>query len=245
MKTSDVMTQEVISIQPTATIAEAAHLMLSTHISGLPVIDASGALVGIVTEGDFLRRGELSTQKHRSRWISFLLGSDASVDSYIRSHSRRVSEVMSRVIHVVDEDTPLDEVVRLMEIKRIKRLPVMRGSHVVGIISRANLLHALAAAMPMEPTTASDQTIRHQLTAALKELDGQTQGVNFVVKNGVVDLWGTVFANRDAFRIAAENIPGVKEVRDHLLWIEPMSGTIVESEDVISGPVPPEGKRGK
>lgn len=236
MKASDVMTEKLISIPPTASVAEAANLMLNAGISGLPVIDASDALVGIVTEGDFLRRAELGTQKPRTRWISFLLGPNALAESYIHAHARRVSDVMQRVVYVVDEDTPLEEVVRIMETRRVKRLPVVRGPRVVGIISRANLLHALAALTPTESISTSDAVIRKQLAKELHTLRSVTGPLNFIVKDGVVDLWGETFANRDAIRVAAENIPGIKEVRDHLVWIEPMSGTILESADVATTP---------
>lgn len=237
MKTSNVMTQEVVSILPTAAISDAVYLMTSNAISGLPVIDKDGALVGMVTEGDFLRRSELGTEKHRARWIDFLSGADAMAARYIQSHSRRVSEVMSKPAVVVGEDTPLEDVVRIMETKRIKRLPVVRGERVIGIISRANLLQALAALNPAAKSNENDETIR---TSLLKEIDqhlGSIGRCDIVVQDGVVDLWGTVYANRDAIRVAAENIPGVKAVRDHLVWIDPFSGTLIESSDQVTGSV--------
>jgi len=238
MNTSDVMTQEVVSILPTAPIADAVYLMTSNAISGLPVIDKDGRLVGMVTEGDFLRRSELGTEKRRARWIDFLSGADAMAARYIQTHSRRVSEVVTKPAIAVQEDTPLEEVVRIMEKRRIKRLPVVRGERVVGIISRANLLQALAAINSNAPSNLSDEAVR---AAILKEINLHLESIgrcDIVVHDGVVDLWGTVYANRDAIRVAAENIPGVKAVRDHLVWIDPFSGMLIESADHVTEPVP-------
>ena len=233
MKAKDVMTHRVISVEPMAAISQAIRLMLQNKISGLPVVDAGGHLVGIVTEGDFLRRSEMATDKKRSRLLEFLLGSGQSADNYVRSHGRKVEEVMTRDVHTVSEDTSLEDVVRTMEKRRIKRLPVVRGRRIVGIISRANLLHALASvAREIKPTTNDDESIRARL---LKELDKETWApaalVNVVFRKGIVDLHGGITDERQrpALVVMAENIPGVKGVRDHLVWIEPMSGAIVYS----------------
>jgi CBS domain-containing protein len=145
MKAKDVMTRHVVTIAPNASILEALRLMLQHKISGLPVVDEKGNLAGIVTEGDFLRRAETGTERKRSRWFEFLVGPGALAADYVRSHARRVDEVMTTDIHTITEDAPLDDVVALMEKHRIKRLPVMRGGELVRIVSRANLLHALAA----------------------------------------------------------------------------------------------------
>lgn len=239
MRTSDVMTRDVVSILPTATISDAVYLMTSNAISGLPVIDKDGALLGMVTEGDFLRRTELGTEKHRPRWIDFLSGPDVMASRYIHSHSRRVSEVMTKPAIAVEESTPLDEVVRIMETLRIKRLPVIRGQRVVGIISRANLMQALAALDSASQRNVDDETIRDILLKEIDEHLGSIGRCDVVVHNGIVDLWGTVYADRHAIRVAAENIPGVRAVRDHLLWVNPFSGTLVETHDQVTGPVFP------
>ena len=130
--------------------------MLQRHISGSPVVDKQAHLVGIVTEGDFLRRAETGTQRHRPRWLEFLIGPGRLADEYTRSHGRKVHEIMTPDPITVTEQTPLDEVVRMMEKHRIKRLPVVRGQELVGIVSRANLLHALAGLArdikPAKPT---------------------------------------------------------------------------------------------
>jgi predicted transcriptional regulator len=210
--------------------------MLQNHISGLPVIDPSGALVGVVTEGDFLRRGETGTERKRARWLEFLLGSRRLADEYVQTHARRVSDVMTREPVTIGEDAGLDEAVEIMERRRIKRLPVVRGGQVVGIVSRANLLHALvslAAASP--PSATTDVAIREALLAQFEKLTWAPAAlVDPVVRDGEVELWGTITeeAQREALKVCAENIPGVKSVVSHLTWIEPMSGmSIGEPEE--------------
>src|ERR1700726_452887 len=158
MKAEDIMTRRVISVAPEASILESARLMLQHRVSGLPVIDAAGRLVGVVTEGDFLRRVEVGTERKRPRWLEFIAGPGRLATEYVHSHGRKVADVMTGEPITVGEDTPIEEVVRLMERRRIKRLPVMRGTKVVGIVSRANLLHALASvAREALPAAKDDQ----------------------------------------------------------------------------------------
>ena len=176
MKVRDIMTSPVISVAPDSTVLEAVRIMLLRHISGLPVIEKGGELVGMVTEGDFLRRAETGTQRRRPRWLEYLLGPGRLADEYTRSHGRKVHEIMTFGALSVTEDTPLDEVVRLMEKRRIKRLPVVRGNAVVGIVSRANLVHALAGlAREVKPAAASDQAIHDRIVT---ELAGRTVGAD-------------------------------------------------------------------
>jgi CBS domain-containing protein len=230
MKTSDVMTQEVVSVPPTATLQEAIDLMLKGGISGLPVIDKDGTLLGIVTEGDLLRRSELGTQKHRARWIEFLMSPNRLTAEYIKTNSHHVSDIMTTAVFTVEEDTALEDAVTLMETRQVKRLPVMRNGRVGGIISRSNLLRALAALKPAAHGHADDAKIRDQILREVKVHLGSIGYCDAVVKDGVVDLWGGVYSNPDAVRIAAENVPGVKEVRSHLTWYDPLSGWILENE---------------
>ena len=145
MKARDVMTKDVVSIESGAPVLRAAQLMLQNRISGLPVIDAKGQLVGIVTEGDFLRRGEIGTQRRRPRWLEFLVGPGRLATEYVRACGRKVDEIMTTDLYVVTPDTPLAEVVQVMEKRRIKRVPVVENGKVVGIVSRANLMYALAS----------------------------------------------------------------------------------------------------
>ena len=240
MKAQDVMSRPVFSTTPTDSVTNAIRVMLQNHISGLPVIDAEGRLQGMITEGDFLRRAETATQRQRPRWIAFLAGPGRLADEYVHTHGRKVGEIMTPEPVTVAEETPLEEVVSLMEKRRIKRVPVMKGDKVVGIISRANLLYALAGlARQAKPVSLDDRAIRDRLYA---ELQGQswapTGSLDVIVHDGVVELWGTITDERErqATIVAAENIPGVKHVDDHLAWIEPMTGTVVEADGTVTYP---------
>jgi CBS domain-containing protein len=236
MNAGDVMSQGTVTVDPDDSVMHAVQIMLKRRISGLPVVDNAGALVGILTEGDLLRRAELGTQKRRPRWIEFLLGPGRLANEYVSACGRKVSEVMTTPVHTATEDTPLTEVVKIMESKQVKRLPVMREGRVVGIISRANLLRALAS-IPRDTRDTraahpSDASIRRHL---LTELGKQTWAppVDVIVRNGVVHLWGTLTdeRQRQGIRVAAENTPGVKRVEDHLVWIEPISGVVLPSTE--------------
>jgi CBS domain-containing protein len=221
MNVADVMTKGVISITPESSVTKAARMMLLYEISGLPVIDSNGKLVGIVTEGDFLRRAELGTERHRKRWVELLVDSGPLAEEYTRSHGRRVEEVMTRDVVTVTEDTSLEEVARLMERHRIKRVLVLRDAKVIGIVSRADFLHALIVLSPKPASApASDGAIREQILAELEKQDWTPRApVNVGVKNGIVDLDGVILDERQraALCIAAENVPGVKEIRDRLV----------------------------
>jgi CBS-domain-containing membrane protein len=188
-----------------------------------------------VTEGDFLRRAETGTQRQRPRWLEFLMGPGRLADDYTRTHGRKVEEVMTPEPVTITEDTPLEKAVQMMERRRFKRLPVVRNDQLVGIISRANLLHALASLAPeATPHSVDDTTIRERLMAELqKQAWAPTALLDVVVRNGVVELWGSITDERErqALRVAAENIPGVKSVSDHLVWVDPTSGMTFSSSD--------------
>ena len=236
MKAKDVMTGNVISVAPDATVLQAARIMLQHHISGLPVIDKTGRLVGIVSEGDFLRRQETHTERRRPRWLKFVMGPGRLAADYVHSHGRKISELMTTNLQTVDENSPLEAIVQLMENYRIKRVPVMRGSTVVGIVTRANLMHAMVSlAREAAPIAKDDAAIRERLLAEMKrELWAPAATADVVVHNGAVELWGVIVDERQraALRVAAENIPGVKSVTDHLVWVEPLSGMAFEPKDV-------------
>ena len=235
MKAKDVMTSTVISVQPNATILQAARQMLQHHISGLPVIDHSGEIVGILSEGDFLRRRETGTERKRSRWLKFLMGPGKIAVDYIHSHGCKATEVMTTNVYTVIEDTNLEDIVELMERRRIKRVPVMRGKKVVGMVTRSNLMHAMVSLARAEPKSAKDDTaIREALLAEMqKESWAPAAMANVVVRDGVVELWGVIIdeRQREALKVAAENVPGVKAVKDHLVWVEPTSGMVIEPRD--------------
>jgi CBS domain-containing protein len=228
MKAQDVMTQYVMSVGPNDPVSRAVRIMLQNEISGLPVIDTFGRLVGMITQGDLLRRSEIGTQRRRPRWIEVFMTSGRLADEYVHSHGRKVSEIMTVDPVSVTEETPLEDVVTLMEKHRIKRVPVVRGDAVVGIVSRTNLLHALAKLSgEAKPTQANDRAVREQLLEELgKQKWAPAATIDITVRGGVVDLWGSITdeRQRQAFVVAAENIPGVKAVNDRLMWIEPWSG---------------------
>jgi CBS domain-containing protein len=235
MKAEDVMTRDVISIAPDATVLQAARLMLQHHISGLPVVDEDGKLVGVLSEGDFLRRRETRTEHRRSRWLEFLMGPGRIAAEYSHSHGSKVSEVMTADVQAVADDTPLEEIVELMERKRIKRVPVLCGEQLVGIVTRSNLMHAMVSmARVVQPVAKDDGTIRESLLAEMQKADWAPVAMtNVVVRDGVVELWGTIVdeRQREALKVAAENIPGVKAVNDHLVWVEPTTGMVIEPRD--------------
>jgi CBS domain-containing protein len=237
MQAKDVMSRNVVTVAPEATILQAARLMLQHHISGLPVADASGKLVGIVSEGAFLRRRETGTHRRRSRWIEFLMGPGRIASEYTQSHAMRVAEVMTQEVRTVAEDAGLDQIVELMERYRIKRVPVLRDGKLTGIVTRSNLMHAMVSLARTAPAVPQgDAAIRDQLLAELKKLEWAPIAMtNVVVNNGVVELWGAIVDERQraALKVAAENIPGVKAVKDHLVWIEPTSGVIIPAEDEV------------
>jgi CBS domain-containing protein len=229
MKAREIMSLEVVSVSPDASILEAVRLMLQNRISGLPVVDRQGALVGVVTEGDFLRRGETGTQRKRARWIEFLMGSGQSADEYVHAHGRKVANVMTPTPITITEDTRLDDVVSLMEQSGVKRLPVVRQGRVVGIVSRANLLHALASLVGDLPASATtDVTIRERIISEFSNKTWSPRECNVVVRDGMVELWGTIVDERErqAAKVAVENVAGVKAVRDHLVCIEPRGGMV-------------------
>ncbi len=235
MKAQDVMTRDVISIDPDATVLQAARLMLQHHISGLPVIDKDGSLVGVLSEGDFLRRRETRTERKRARWLEFLIGPGRMAAEYSHSHGSKVAEVMTTDVQTVEQDTALEDIVEVMERKRIKRVPVLCGGQVVGIITRSNLMHAMVSlARKAEPSATDDTSIREHLLAEIKnEQWAPSSMVNVVVRDGEVELWGVIIdeRQRQALKVAAENIPGVKAVHDHLAWVEPTSGMTIEPAD--------------
>lgn len=241
MNASEVMTRNIISVRPDAPLVEAIRLMLDNHVSGLPVIGNGGQLVGILTEGDLLRRGETGTERHRPRWLEILMGPGRLAEDYVRTHGRRVDEIMTRDLVSVTPDTPLDEVVALMERRRIKRVPVLDGDRPIGIVSRADLLRALAGALEEQPGAAtSDEEIRARIHAELAKVAWVPRdGVAITVENGVVDLNGVILDEneRAALRVAAENVPGVRAVEDHLVWVEPVSGTVIDA--------PPQSRAGE
>lgn len=221
MKASDIMTSPVLTVGPETRIKEIAAMLFERRISAVPVVDG-GALVGIVSEADLLHRQEIGTEclGRGGAWWLRLFTADPSVEDYVKSHARRARDVMTRRVATVSPDTPLAEVARLLEARNIGRVPVVDGGRLVGIVSRANLVQALAvtSAPADEPGSRSDQEIRRLLLAELERQDWwRLDRANVIVTDGVVHFWGMVECDdaRPAARVAAENVPGVRGVQDH------------------------------
>jgi CBS domain-containing protein len=220
----DVMTPSVITATPDTPIVELIRLMLSHSVSAIPIVDGE-ALVGIVSEGDLVRRAELGTQREPSYWRVLVKSTARLAAEYVHTHGRTAQEVMSTHVITVADTTAVAEVAELMDANGIKRVPVLRDGKLLGIVSRANLLHALAARLA-QPVAVDDAHIRE---AILAELHTQPWGAsssegNVMVENGVVHLWGTVDspAERRARIAAAESTDGVQRVEDHMDdWVEP------------------------
>jgi CBS domain-containing protein len=233
MQVRDVMTRDVISVTANDSVFKAARMMLHNRVSGLPVVDAAGSLVGMVTEGDFLRRGEIGTERRRPKWLEILLGPGRMADEYVRSSGRKIEDVMTCDPVTVAEEDSLETVVELMERRHIKRLPVLRDGKMIGIVSRANLMHALVSlARDVETPAGGDSTIRDRILTAVAKQPWAPQ-LNVVVKNGIAELWGTITDERErqGCVVTAENVAGVREVHDHLVWVEPISGMAFPSPE--------------
>jgi CBS domain-containing protein len=229
------MTRKVISVASDASAMQAGALMLKHQISGLPVVDSSGILLGIISEGDFLRRAELRTQRSRPRWLAFLISPGRLASEYVHACGRKVKEIMTPNPYTVTESTPVTEVVQLMERHRIKRVPVVCGRRLVGIVSRADLLRALARlARATETVATNDAEIRERVMAELRRQSwAPLDLINVIVRDRIVELQGTITEDsaRQAMVVAAENVPGVRAVHDHLVWVEPVSGMTVLPQD--------------
>lgn len=226
MRAKDIMTTKVVAVSPETSVGGIAELLLKHRISAVPVMDEAGAVLGIVSEGDLMRRPELDTERRHSWWLDLMAGDKERAAEYVKSHGRCAADVMTRDVVTVSEDTAVAEIAEILEERRIKRVPVVREGKLVGIVSRANLLHGLVARKDQVAAAPSpdDRTIREQVTARIEHEEWITHGIlNVIVNQGVVELWGWVDSEeeRRAFRLAAESVPGVREVKDHLGSVAP------------------------
>lgn len=219
MKARDVMVAPVITVKPYSSVRDVAKLFVDRRISAAPVVDDQGKLVGIVSEGDLLHRTEAGTMKHRSALLRFLTAGETLATEYIKAHARKVGDVMTKTVVTAAPDTALQDIAMLMERHAIKRVPIVRDGSLVGIVSRANIVQAVASAVSGLTIPFSDQGIREKLLSQLNSQPwSHTAQLNVTVNDGVVDVWGICHsdAERDAVRIAAENIPGVRTVKNNL-----------------------------
>jgi CBS domain-containing protein len=218
MRAGQIMSPQVITVGADVPIVEAVNTMLQHHISGLPVVDPAGKLIGIISEGDFVRRAEIGTQRKRGRWLTFLAGAERVAADFVHERGRNVGEIMTPDPLTVTEDTPLDQIARIMQSHNVKRLPVLRGDRLVGIVSRSDFLSALAALGGQVPSpSADDDLIRNQVIAAIGQAPWRPCRLNVMVRDGIVSLNGIIRtdAARQAAIVAAENVPGVKQVQDY------------------------------
>ncbi len=219
MNAADVMTPDVICAAPETPLSELVRLMLDRQVSAVPIVE-HGRIVGIVSEGDLLRRAETGTEPRPSRWLELMTSTDRLAADYTRAHGRRAAEIMTRDVVTVADTTPITEVAKLLEARRIKRLPVTRDGRLVGIVSRRNLLQVLATSLSAPPVAGSDRTIRGAFYAELRRQTWAANpgAINAVVTEGVVHLWGVAPDEtvRQAIVVVAENIPGVRGVEDHM-----------------------------
>jgi CBS-domain-containing membrane protein len=221
MHAIDVMVRDVVTVAPEDDIATAAKLLVDHDISALPVVDAAGHIVGILSEADLLRRVELDTEKKRSWWKEAILPAAILSHDYAHAHGRKVSELMSETVISAAPDTPLSQIATLLERHHIKRLPIIEDGRLVGMVSRSNLVQALAAsAPPPRDDVQSDRAIRLEILARLAEQPWAGFGDrNVVVADGVVHLWGLV-ASRDehlALKALVETVPGVHAISDETI----------------------------
>ncbi len=228
MRAIDVMTPNVITVEPDTSVQRLAALLSERGISGAPVVDSSGRMIGIVSEGDLLHRTELGTERRDDRRRSWWLEHYASglAQDYVKSHGRTVKDIMTRDVITVSEETTLADVAMLLEVNRIKRVPVMRDDKIVGIVSRSNLVRALGATAgsTVSETGAGsdDRTIRSRLLAELRQQEWAARlwAQDIIVSGGIVHLWfgsDEPAERRQAVRVAAENVPGVRGIEEHVV----------------------------
>jgi CBS domain-containing protein len=218
MQAKDVMTSEVVTVTPATPVAEIAKRLLERRISAVPVVDENRRILGIVSEGDLMRRAETGTERKASWWLSLLAGPDDAVADYVKAHGRTAADVMTRDVVTVGERVPLERIATLLERSQIKRVPVVRGGKLVGIVSRANLLHGLATRKPGVAPGATDRVIRARVVEEIRNAGVDQALLSVVVSKGIVQMWGTAYTaeQKRAARVAAENTPGVRRVTDHV-----------------------------
>jgi CBS domain-containing protein len=236
MRVHQIMTRKVATAKADEPILEAANVMLHQHISGLPVVGDTGKLVGIVSEGDFIRRGEIGTQRKRGRWLKILVGPGKSASEFVHEQGRKVGEIMTPAADLctATEDMLLEDVVQLMERENVKRLPVVRGDELVGIVTRSDLLRAVASlARDVPEPTADDDQIRERVIASIENIEWQPAQLGVIVRDGIVHLSGVITDERvrQAIIVAAENVTGVKLVHDHIYLFDALSGLSFRSPE--------------
>ena len=199
------------------------------------MVDQAGDLAGVVTEGDLLRREEIGTERRRSWWLRLLASPARQAADFFHAHGRHVRDVMTPDVISVAHDAPLEGVVATMEKNRIKRVPVTKDGRVIGVVSRSDLLRALIGRVrDAAPAALDDRRLRSEILDTLEATSwAPMTTLNVTVSKAVADMWGTITneEERHAIRVLVENTPGVKTVHDHLVYIEPYTGTVIEAPD--------------
>ena len=221
MKAKDIMTENVVTVKPETSVIEIAKLLVERQISAVPVVDNENRILGIVSEGDLMRRPETETETHRSWWLQAVTDQEMLAREYAKSHGLDAQTVMTQDVVTVTENTSLADIARTLETNRIKRVPVVRDDQLVGIVSRANIIQALAAKKSRidADVHVGDDRIRSELLETLKNEPWTSSAtLNIVVNEGVVHLYGFVasHAERRAVAVAAQNVVGVRSIEDHL-----------------------------
>jgi CBS domain-containing protein len=240
MRVKDVMTKKMISVSPQASVADALNIMTRSRLSGLPVIDERSSLVGVVSEADFLRRAELGTAKPAAHWLESIFLPGRAAEVYARAHAKHVDQIMSTDVATIEENASLGEAVALMEGRRVKRLPVVAGGKVVGMIARADFVHALALFLrqPYEEGLVGDAEIKCRIEEEMQaQFWAPTALLDVVVKSGVVNLHGVLSDERErnALHALVENVEGVRELHDHIVWAGFSGMVTLSPEDAAKG----------
>lgn len=220
MKAKDLMTRKVHSVKLATPVRNIVDLMVTMEISALPVVDRDSQVLGIVTEGDLLRRVESGTEKRRPWWSRLIDDPRDTARDFVKSRGARARDVMTSPVISVAPDTPAAEIADLMEKWHIKRVPVVRAGKLVGIVSRRDLMRAVRnSAASGAKVRMSDGVLRERLRKQLESADWVDASlVNFVVDKGRVEIFGVVPSaeQRDAIRVMAEGLKGVQSVKDRL-----------------------------
>lgn len=218
MRADDIMSIDVITVTPETEITEVARTLIENNVSAVPVVNEAGRVVGLVSEGDLMRRPETGTERHPSWWLTFLADTQARAREFVKSHGQYAKDVMTRNVITVTPETPMEDIAEILEKNRIKRVPVVRDGKLVGIVSRANLLQGLVARRSRASANVDDRGIRETILKSLGSTGARTEMIDVVVNQGVVQLWGVVESDAElaAIRVAAESAEGTRSVENQV-----------------------------
>lgn len=222
MKAQDIMTRDVVSVRPDATIRDIAALMVDKHISGVPVVTDDGKIVGMVSQSDLLHRAEVGTERRHKWWFKVIADSRDMAREYAKAHGLHAADVMSRYVISVKPDTDLGEVADILDKSRIKRVPVIQDSKLVGIVTRGDLVRALTMTKTTKAATKVDNAALHKVLQdrirAQPWLNADQSHINLMVKDGVVEMWGFIETpdQHRALRALVEETDGVARIEDQV-----------------------------